>query len=552
MFRPRLSTVLLVNAGVLLTVAACSSGTANNNDGTGGGRSVGAGATGGTSGTAGKVGSGGTTGGTTGGTGMTAGGTGGTTGGTLGAGGKAGGSAGTFSSSGGMNSAGTGIGGQPNTAGGSGVAGGAAMAGTGSGTGGCTITAMATQSMTISTVFNVSFTSTLQNVDSAHIDFGLDTTYGYTAPVDLKDTSTMLLGMKPSQTYHYRVTVGSGATMCTGTDQTLMTGPIANGLPKGTIVTNNAAALAGGFMLSEWYAGKQVVFIMDKDLDIVWWFDPKSVVSSFSDLTRARMSTDGKTMWIAHGNVPSMTAHMMKVGMDGSNPMDMSSTFTNLNHDFTIVNDAMGDWIYFVAYGANNAPCDDIKEYNPTTGMVRTVMNIGTAFSSGSCHANAVEYSKDDDTLVVSELDHSAYVKIKRDTGAIVWVLGGGSNNQFTGSAATWTNEHNLHVISATDILMFNNGAANAGSNAIEMTLDLTAKTATKTWEYTAMPLISNVVMGDVQRLPNGNTLVSFSTQGVIHEVDASMNLLQSISWGTGGAIGYVIKRPTLYGPSPK
>jgi hypothetical protein len=553
MFRPRLSTVLLFNAGVALSVAACGGGTADNK-GTGGGSSVGAGATGGTTGgSAGKVGTGGTTGGTGGTTGGSAGkvGTGGTAGGT---GGTTGGSAGMASGSGGMGVGGTfGMAGSSAVGGSGGMpAGGAGSGAGGSSSGGCTITSMATQSDTISTVFNVTFTSTLATVDSAQIDFGLDTTYGYTAPVDPKAPSTMLLGMKPSKTYHYRVSVTSGGMTCMGTDQTVMTGPIANGLPKGTITTNDATKLAGGFMLSEWYAGKQDVFIMDKDLDIVWWFDPKSVVSAFSDLTRARMSTDGKTMWIAHGNVPQATAHMMKVSMDGSNPQDLSSTFTDLNHDFTIVNDAMGDWIYFVAYGANKAPCDDIKEYNPTNGMVRTVMNIGKAFSSGSCHANAVEYSKDDDTLVVSELDHSAYVKIKRTTGDIVWVLGGGTNNQFTGDAATWTNEHNLQVISATDILMFNNGAANAGSNAIEMQLDTNAKTATKLWEYTASPLISNVVMGDVQRLPNGNTLVSYSTQGVIHEVDANKNLLQSISWGTGGAIGYVIKRPTLYGPSPK
>jgi hypothetical protein len=421
--------------------------------------------------------------------------------------------------------------------------------GTGAVSGSCTITATATQSDTIGTVFDVSFTTDLPNVDSAHIDFGLDTTYGYTAPVELKDQKTALLGMKPSKQYHYRVVVGSGATMCNGPDQTVMTGPVMNGLPKPMIVTNDAAALAGGFLLTEQYAGKQVVFILDKDAEIVWWFDPKSVSPQFGDLTRARMSSDGKTMWIAHGNVPSQTGRMLKVGMDGSGAQDLSSSFTGMNHDFTIVKDTQGDWIYFIAYGSGSQ-CDDIKEYSPT-GMVKTVMNIGSAFSSGACHANAIEYSSEDDTLVVSELDHDAYVKIKR-SGEKVWVLGGGSNNTFTGDGATWDNEHNLQMLGANHLLMFNNGSGSGGSNAIELNLDPTAKTATKLWTYTASPAINNAIMGDVQRLPNGNTLVTYSTQGVIHEVSADKKVLQTLTWGTSGALGYAVKRPTLYGPSPK
>ena len=63
---------------------------------------------------------------------------------------------------------------------------------------------------------------------------------------------------------------------------------------------------------------------------------------------------------------------------------------------------------------------------------------------------------------------------------------------------------------------------------------------------------VANAIMGDVQRLWNENTLVTYSTQGVIHEVDKNKMLLQSLSWGTGGALGYVVKRQSLYGPSPK
>jgi hypothetical protein len=89
-------------------------------------------------------------------------------------------------------------------------------------------------------------------VASAHIDFGLSASYGTVAPVDLsaQPYHTLLLGMKPSRTYHYRLVAQSAAGTCVGPDATLATGPIVNGLPQIQVSTTNASALFGGFLLS--------------------------------------------------------------------------------------------------------------------------------------------------------------------------------------------------------------------------------------------------------------------------------------------------------------
>ncbi len=58
--------------------------------------------------------------------------------------------------------------------------------------------------------------------------------------------------------------------------------------------------------------------------------------------------------------------------------------------------------------------------------------------------------------------------------------------------------------------------------------------------------------MGDVQRLPNGNTIVAYSTQGVLHEVSSNGTLLQELTWPVSASFGYIQKRATLYGPPPK
>ena len=131
------------------------------------------------------------------------------------------------------------------------------------------------------------------------------------------------------------------------------------------------------------------------------------------------------------------------------------------------------------------------------------------------------------------------------------------SDIAFSPTSSAFSDTHDPEIHDDGTICFFDNGGYSGGAGgstsmfqtrAVEYKIDETAKTATKLWSYNAMPNINNVIMGDVQRMPNGNTIVAYSTQGVVHEVDATGTLLQQLSWGTGGAIGYIIKRPTLYG----
>ena len=216
--------------------------------------------------------------------------------------------------------------------------------------------------------------------------------------------------------------------------------------------------------------------------------------------------------------------------------------------------------VAFYAYNSSTG-CDDIKEYSPS-GTVKTIANSGTAQGGASaCHVNNIQYSKDDDCLVFSELDSQVVVKVKRSDGSTVWVLNG-SKATMTGD--TWKGgEHGIHLLGVDHLMIFNNnskssmggagaaGGDGSGSIATELKLDLTAKKVTKVWTYKAAG-IQNDVMGDLQRLSNGNTVVAYSTQGVLDEVDASGTLLQELEWPLGASFGYIQKRATLYGPPPR
>ncbi|HEY0871517.1 MAG TPA: arylsulfotransferase family protein, partial [Acidothermaceae bacterium] len=148
-------------------------------------------------------------------------------------------------------------------------------------------------------------------------------------------------------------------------------------------------------------------------------------------------------------------------------------------------------------------------------------------------------------------------------TGSTVWVLNGGvggTTNTFTGD--TWAGgQHGIDVLGMNDFLIFNNnsssganpaGGGSAGSGkgsvAIEMKVDTGTKKATKAWTYKSSAGIQVDIMGDLQRLPNGNTVVGYSTKGELQEIDASGTVLQDIKWPAGTSFGYIEKRQTLYG----
>jgi len=435
---------------------------------------------------------------------------------------------------------------------------GGTSAGGTSGSTGCTFAELSSTSSQIPTVGIVTWSTTLASPTSAQIAFGPSTAYGMTAPVDLTQPNyrTLLLGMKPSATYHFQITASSGSSQCVSPDYTLMTGALTVTVPSVTVSPSTASGLFGGFLITGAYdpaASLSPAFILDADGTVVWAYQIDS------NVTGAVMSFDGTHMWINSDAVPGGLSNVHYVTMDGLTDNDYSGQFTGQNHQLTVLPD---ETVAFDAYGVNG--CDDIKLRSPS-GTVTTVVNSETAHGgTGGCHVNNVQYSQLDDTLVFSDLNCNCVTKVSRTTGSTVWVLGGGIGGVVSSfSGGSWEGgQHGIDILGLNDFLIFNNnapsdvadgtplGGSNNGSLAIEVMTNTTANTAMQSWSYTASPAIQNDVMGDVQRLSNGNTIVAFSTQNEIQEISSSGSVLQTLTFGS--AIGYIQKRATLYGTPPR
>jgi hypothetical protein len=160
-------------------------------------------------------------------------------------------------------------------------------------------------------------------------------------------------------------------------------------------------------------------------------------------------------------------------------------------------------------------------------------------------HINSIDMDPDNN-LLVSIMAFGEIVKINRQTGEIIWIMGG-RNNQFTfinddeGSAFApqyFMYQHEVRRIDNGNILMIDDGQGKVRqwTRAVEYKIDETAKTATKVWQYRHNPDLYAPSMGTAQRLPNGNTLIgwgqaSASSKTAVTEVDPSGNVVLELAF---------------------
>ncbi len=129
-------------------------------------------------------------------------------------------------------------------------------------------------------------------------------------------------------------------------------------------------------------------------------------------------------------------------------------------------------------------------------------------------HMNALDIDIDGHILLSSR-HQSEVTKIHRQTGAVIWRLGG-ANSDFIFVGDPLDGFRNQHAIRSTGegrYLLFDNGNGHrpSVSRAAEYELDANDMTATLAWEFRDTPDRFSHYMANAQRLPNGNTLVNWA-----------------------------------------
>jgi hypothetical protein len=152
-------------------------------------------------------------------------------------------------------------------------------------------------------------------------------------------------------------------------------------------------------------------------------------------------------------------------------------------------------------------------------------------------HVNSVSLDTDGN-LLISGRHSSTIYKVDRETGEIIWRLGGRNSDFRLGLGARFIEQHDVQAEGNGVYRVFDNGSSSLvmgyESRVAWIKIDEVRGTAELVRQQIHPEMMSGSAEGGTQRLPNGNTLVSWGWAGRISEFSPSGQLLFDASMDPG------------------
>jgi Arylsulfotransferase (ASST) len=143
-------------------------------------------------------------------------------------------------------------------------------------------------------------------------------------------------------------------------------------------------------------------------------------------------------------------------------------------------------------------------------------------------HLNSIDVDHDENLLVSARNTWAVY-KIDRESGEIVWRLGGKKSDFEMGEGTQTAFQHDARRQGDGTLTIFDNGAGpqvHPQSRGLVLELDEDDMTATLVREYTSPDELVSTSQGNMQVLPNGNVFIGWGSEPVISEFSHDGELL--------------------------
>ncbi len=147
-------------------------------------------------------------------------------------------------------------------------------------------------------------------------------------------------------------------------------------------------------------------------------------------------------------------------------------------------------------------------------------------------HVNSVEVDHDSNLLVSGRSTSTVY-KIDRNTGDIMWRLGGKNSDFEMGPGTRRAYQHDARRQPDGTITIFDNGVLNVNDQSYGLVLELDEEKmrATRVREYAHPDKVLSETQGNVQMLPNSNVFIGWGSEPVLSEFASDGELLFSASF---------------------
>ncbi len=326
----------------------------------------------------------------------------------------------------------------------------------------------------------------------------------------------------------------------------------------------------GGWILTSVFGlGASYAVIYDRMGDPVWCFP----ADEGQLITTARLSLDGRSVIFIQGDRDQAEdkGGIVRVALDGS---QIATTYRLRAHnDFAELPEGGEAWLSFelghfpVGEETVYAAVDSIRERAAGASEDRVVFDFsrdypelvqhcghlgGDAYHTGAAdwtHANSLVPHPNKPAWLLMSRKLSSILAIDRAAGQVLWTLGGpGDDFTWEEPDAAWQEGHFSQAWEG-GLLVFDNGTPREPqrSRVVEYALDEEARTVRQVWEHWHPEGVHVGMLGDAKRLPSGNTLISWTTRGLLEELSPEGEVVWRAETELSAATGRLSWMEALY-----
>jgi len=396
-----------------------------------------------------------------------------------------------------------------------------------------------------------------EGADSVSVQYGIGGELDHQVAADLDEGGAWeatVLGLAQQQQISLQAVVERNGEVFSGELEAITTGVLPVALPTLTIEQFSSEPPGRGFMVTSLSAGPvAAAVILDADGQYVW----AHPVDEPYKLTHSWLSVDRQWVYVLVSGAGTAIG-ITRVRLDGTAVEEVGSVEA-WHHDAVDRPDGTLD---FLAYDERQVGDDWVTGDRIVSLVPGSEPEItwsiwdhceppvihGEADRDWS-HANAIVYDDSERLWYLSLFSLDEIVAVDEVSGEILWTFGGVASDLTlpAGEHEGFHHQHGFQLL-GDHVLLFDNGEPEQYASRVEeYALDFDGRTAELVWQYEPDPALYNLVLGDVERLDDGNTLVCFSNAGQVDLVDPAGDLLWRLSTPIMGTFWYMQWVGSLY-----
>lgn len=366
--------------------------------------------------------------------------------------------------------------------------------------------------------------------------------------------SVWMLGLPFDADFTYRIRLDDSLT---SDDHASWTEPTPDGLPAAEVLQADAGRWEpeGQFLITSvnqdtggWSSGTYWKVILDRQGRPVWAMQtPLGRWSIFARISRDGddLLYDESSYWSDFDAGQGSVVHRMKI--DGSVVETVSTP--GLHHAYVELADGG------LAWGAADWVTEDLVQRTPG-GPVEVIWECGDYHDSldleDHCQSNTLFWQEETDSFWMSFYTSSSVVEIDHQTGETLRYFGQvGGPWSFIPEDAMIAWQHGVHITDAGTLLLSTHTVSGELETvAREYTLDNKAQTLTQIWSFGVGEGVHASTAGEAHRLPGGNTLHNYGSDGRFREVTSDGEIVWEVQFPHGGEqrlVGRSIFTDSLY-----